>query len=203
MLILSDGGDTASKQQTASSATNALRTATNVSADVVAFGTETDQSTLAQFAMAGRGQLISAASASQLVSAFAKAAQSFTEQMLVTASVPPELSGKQELSRFPLRQAIRSSAELAVTMPGAVTAQSPTTQVRQRAWNSYLADLACLTFCVFLGSACCRCGAVTSSPENEERIAEVEGYRSWSAGTQSPEDVGLRRPPFASGANPP
>src|SRR5207245_1518005 len=77
-----------------SGALQALQQA-RASTDVVAFGAGADQRVLSQLAAAGHGRLLSASSATELASAFGSAAQSFSEQVLVTVTIPPELSGKQ------------------------------------------------------------------------------------------------------------
>ena len=198
LLILSDGDDTASKQQNVSSITDALRAASKISADVVAFGADADQTILGQLASAGHGQLLSATDSNQLTSAFGQAAKSFTEQMLITATVPDELSGKKgtlSVSVTAGSQVVHATS--AVTLPGAAATSAATTEVTEAQAGKpgivTLPILAALLFCIFLALCLVALwGSVTSSTENNERIAEVEGYslNAPPPAKEAPEEVG-------------
>ena len=91
LLVLSDGGDNTSTVSL-SAITAALRLS-SVSADFVAFGLDADQAVLGSLARAGHGRMLPVRDTTALGSAFSTAAQSFSQQALITAAVPPSLAG--------------------------------------------------------------------------------------------------------------
>ncbi|MGA8979479.1 MAG: type II secretion system F family protein [Pedococcus sp.] len=97
ILLLSDGGDTASK------ATQAQATATlksnDVRAEAVSFkSTEGNVSVLKGFASAGGGSVVSAANAGAVASAFTTAAKTLASQLTFSLPLPPGVTAVQNIS---------------------------------------------------------------------------------------------------------
>ncbi|MFC8502964.1 type II secretion system F family protein [Pedococcus sp. NPDC057267] len=92
IILLSDGGDTASRKATKASATQTLRTA-KVRAEAIAFKTaESDNSVLAGFAQAGGGSVASAGDSAAVKAAFEAAAKVLDSQVGFTVQLDPGLS---------------------------------------------------------------------------------------------------------------
>jgi len=186
LLVLSDGADTSSKQAL-SGALQALQQA-RASTDVVAFGAGADQRVLGQLAAAGHGRMLSARSATELASAFGSAAQSFSEQVLVTVTIPPELSGRQGRLTITLAAAghtIKVNQDLAlpvVSMPPTVA--SPAVQAPSAASSLVnMPLLLAVTFGGLLGLCLLAFWRPAGTPvtSNRRRMAEVERYRIGSS----------------------
>jgi Flp pilus assembly protein TadB/Mg-chelatase subunit ChlD len=182
LLILSDGDDTSSKLALGS-ALKALQLA-QVSTDVVAFGSGADQRILSQLASAGHGRMLPANSATELASAFGAAAQSFSEQMLVTVTVPPALSGKQGRLTITLAaagQTIKVNQELSLpTVSTQSAVAQPNAEVRPAASSLInMPMLLAATFAGLLGLCLLAFWRPAGAPamSNRRRIAEVERYR--------------------------
>ena len=93
MLILSDGEDTSSRRRLADATRSLSGTSTGV--DAVGIDVTGDQVTVLQkLATAGSGRVLRTSGLEQLGSAFVEAARTFSEQVTVTANIPPELAGQ-------------------------------------------------------------------------------------------------------------
>ena len=99
ILLLSDGGDTASSRATQASVT-ALLKATKIRAEAVAFKS-TDGSAnavaLRDFAAAGGGKVVSASNAGAVQSAFTSAAKTLASQLTFSMPLPPGVSAVQNV----------------------------------------------------------------------------------------------------------
>jgi tight adherence protein B len=96
ILLLSDGGDTASKA-TQAQATSALKSG-GVRAEAVSFkSTEGNVSVLKGFASAGGGSVISAANAGAVASAFTTAAKTLASQLTFSMPLPPGVVAVQNI----------------------------------------------------------------------------------------------------------
>lgn len=96
ILLLSDGGDTASKS-TQAQATAALKT-NDVRAEAVSFkSTEGNVSVLKGFATAGGGSVVSAANAGAVASAFTSAAKTLASQLTFSMPLPPGVTAVQNI----------------------------------------------------------------------------------------------------------
>jgi tight adherence protein B len=92
MLILSDGADTVSKAT--QPATIAAVKSSNVTVDAVAFQTKEGEDTdLKAYAVTGHGHTVAASKAGDVGAAFREAARAISNQLVVTADVPPGVSG--------------------------------------------------------------------------------------------------------------
>jgi tight adherence protein B len=92
VLVLSDGGDTAS-QATLRQATNVIEDSGAV-LDAVSIGTDTQQvRQLQRLVDAGRGRLIASDDLAAVGAAFTAAARSVSSQVAITANLPVELAG--------------------------------------------------------------------------------------------------------------
>ncbi len=97
ILLLSDGGDTASSTSTKASATQALKSA-GVRAEAVSFkSSEGDTSVLAGFAAAGGGRVVSAANSGAVQSAFTTAAKTLASQLTFSLPLPEGVSAVQNV----------------------------------------------------------------------------------------------------------
>jgi tight adherence protein B len=97
ILLLSDGGDTASKAATQASAVASLKSA-KVRAEAVSFkSSEGDTAALQQFASAGGGKVVSAANAGAVQSAFTSAAKTLASQLSFSLPLPEGVSGVQNV----------------------------------------------------------------------------------------------------------
>lgn len=145
IILLSDGGDTASAKATRASATAALRTA-GVRAEVVGFKTgESDNSVLADFAKAGGGSVAAAGNAEAVARAFTAAARALDSQVTfamrtgtLTGSQPIVITGTAGGRQFRASATVDLDAAPVVapstapvpdpsTAPSAVTAYKPIT----------------------------------------------------------------------------
>ena len=96
ILLLSDGGDTASKT-TQAQATSALKRG-GIRAEAVSFkSTEGNVSVLKGFASAGGGSVVSAANAGAVASAFTTAAKTLASQLTFSMPLPPGVSAVQNV----------------------------------------------------------------------------------------------------------
>ena len=96
ILLLSDGGDTASKA-TQAQATAALKN-NDVRAEAVSFkSTEGNVSVLKGFASAGGGSVVSAANAGAVASAFTTAAKTLASQLTFSMPLPPGVTAVQNI----------------------------------------------------------------------------------------------------------
>ena len=96
ILLLSDGGDTASKT-TQAQATGALKRG-GIRAEAVSFkSTEGNVSVLRGFASAGGGSVVSAANAGAVASAFTTAAKTLASQLTFSMPMPPGVSAVQNI----------------------------------------------------------------------------------------------------------
>lgn len=96
ILLLSDGGDTASKT-TQAQATSALKRG-GIRAEAVSFkSTEGNVSVLKGFASAGGGSVVSAANAGAVASAFTTAAKTLASQLTFSMPMPPGVSAVQNI----------------------------------------------------------------------------------------------------------
>jgi Flp pilus assembly protein TadB/Mg-chelatase subunit ChlD len=94
MLILSDGADTASRRPLV--ATTARLRSSGVGTDAVGISlTGRERGILRRLAAAGSGRVLTASGLGQLDSAFVRAAQTFSQQVSVTADLPAALAGRQ------------------------------------------------------------------------------------------------------------
>jgi tight adherence protein B len=181
LLILSDGADTASKTSRAA-AISGLR-GTSASADVVALGSQADQPILSEFATAGRGQLLSARNATDITAAFGTAAQSFSQQVLVTATLPADLAGTNDKLDVALSAAglsVRTTQPLSIS--GSVAPAPPAlSAVRDLPASTGFVNLPLMLALTF-GGILALCGIVLfakggSAPGNRQRLAELDRYR--------------------------
>lgn len=99
ILLLSDGGDTASAHATQSSVTAELRAA-KIRTEAVAFKStdgSANAAALRAFAAAGGGKVVSAANAGAVQSAFTSAAKTLASQMTFSMPLPPGVSAVQNV----------------------------------------------------------------------------------------------------------
>ena len=98
ILLLSDGGDTASARASRASVTAAIK-AQKVRTEAVAFKTsDGDQSALKAFAAAGGGSVVSAANSGAVQSAFTSAAKTLASQLTFSMPLPVGVSGAQNVT---------------------------------------------------------------------------------------------------------
>jgi tight adherence protein B len=96
ILLLSDGGDTASRS-TQAAATAALKSG-GVRAEAVSFkSNEGNVAVLKGFASAGGGSVVSAANAGAVASAFTSAAQTLASQLTFSMPLPPGVTAVQNI----------------------------------------------------------------------------------------------------------
>ena len=95
ILLLSDGGDTASTKSSQASVTASIK-ARKVRTEAVAFKSgDADQSALKAFAAAGGGSVVSAANSGAVQSAFTSAAKTLASQLTFSMPLPVGVSGAQ------------------------------------------------------------------------------------------------------------
>jgi Flp pilus assembly protein TadB/Mg-chelatase subunit ChlD len=113
VVVLSDGADTSSKTSTAT-LTGHLSTS-HATLDVVAVTAEANGAVVSQLAAASGGKLISATDAAAARKAFRALASALSTPVLVTVTVPPELSGRDGTVKVVLTTADGSaSSDLSV-----------------------------------------------------------------------------------------
>jgi tight adherence protein B len=97
LILLSDGGDTASGTSTSASVVKQLRDA-KVRAEIVAFkNKESDSSVLARFATAGGGKVAAAGDSGAVKAAFTAAAEALNAQTTFSAQMPPGVKDLQSV----------------------------------------------------------------------------------------------------------
>jgi tight adherence protein B len=97
ILLISDGGDTASKTSNQAAATASLKAA-KVRAEAVSFNSgESNTAVLKGFAAAGGGSVISAANSGAVQSAFTSAAKTLASQLTFSVPLPPGVSAVQNV----------------------------------------------------------------------------------------------------------
>lgn len=120
LVILSDGGDTASGATIES--TSAALAASGARVEVVGFRTDEGQDDiLQQLAESGGGRVSSATDTDALSQAFSDAAAVLSSQVLVTAELPADVSGEVELVVEATAGSDEVSASGTVTVPEAAT----------------------------------------------------------------------------------
>lgn len=98
IILLSDGGDTASVRTTKHSATESLRAA-GVRAEVIAFKTdESDNTALKGFATAGGGSVAAAGDTGAVQAAFEAAAKVLDSQVTFSLTAPENIRSKQPVA---------------------------------------------------------------------------------------------------------
>lgn len=98
LVILSDGGDTASTSATRASVVGSLAKG-KIRAEAVAFkSSEADTGVLDAFAAAGSGRVVSAANAGAVQSAFTSAAKTLASQLSFSLPLPEGVSGVQNIT---------------------------------------------------------------------------------------------------------
>lgn len=112
LLVLSDGGDTASRSSLDLLALRLKSTRTYT--DVIAFGAKTDEAALARIAESGGGRVLRAAQGDELTAAFLSAAQTVSGRLQVALKIPARLAGSST------RMTVNATAggrPLSVTIP--------------------------------------------------------------------------------------
>jgi tight adherence protein B len=131
IILLSDGGDTASAKATRASATAALK-ANGVRAEVIGFKTgESDNTVLAGFASAGGGTVAAAGNAAAVRAAFDAAAKALDSQLNFTVDGKGVASAKQDLVLTGVADGAPFTATAALDFgaPAPVVQQTPTSDV--------------------------------------------------------------------------
>ncbi|MFI7545677.1 VWA domain-containing protein [Actinoplanes sp. NPDC049599] len=96
LVVLTDGADTASKM-TGDRLTRALKRSSAATIDAVAFGGGTDRTRLTDLTAMTGGRVFDAADPAALRSTFITLAAGLSAPVVVTATVPPSLSGRSSL----------------------------------------------------------------------------------------------------------
>ena len=124
LLLLSDGGDTASSATQASTVA-ALKTA-KVRAEAVSFkSTDSNVSVLTSFAKAGGGSVVSAANAGSVQNAFTTAAKTLASQLSFSMPLPAGVGGAQNVA-IAGKSSGKAFSTTALVDFGAGVAASPT-----------------------------------------------------------------------------
>jgi len=191
IVLLSDGGDTASAKATQSSATTALRR-NGVRAEVIGFKTgESDNSVLKGFASAGGGTVAAAGNAAAVRTAFDTAAKALESQVSFSVTPPSGAASKQELSltgtadgrTFRAIGLVDFGASAATTpapTPSATAAVAPIEAPRFSGPKGFSPLLLIALGALFLGLAGLTAALVVRPSQNsrQNRVAGIEQYVS-------------------------
>ncbi len=125
IVLLSDGGDTASR--TSSRSVTAALKAKGVRAEVVGFGTsESDTTVLSAFATAGGGSVASGDDAKSVDNAFSAAARALDSQVTFSVDLPENANGKLTLAGLASGVPFTATADLAQARIVAAPVPTPT-----------------------------------------------------------------------------
>jgi len=185
LVILSDGDDTAS--QLALPAVLRLLAQARVPADVVAFRLPgNDQNVQHQIGAASGGRVLPASSAAELATAFAVAADTFTDSASVGVDVPANLAGTQALisvsaaaGKYPISATTTVKfAGLAPTAAPSPPEDAPSTAAKPATHsNSSMWLVLALTFCGLLSVLLLVFWRPKRTRTVSDRIAAMQRYR--------------------------
>ncbi len=198
LVILSDGDDTASRL--ALPAVLQLLTQAHVPADVVAFRLPgNDQNVQHQIGAASGGRVLPASSAEELATAFAVAADTFTDTAWVRVDVPANLAGTEGLinvsaaaGKYPI--SATTTVKFAGVAPTAAPspAQAPPSATSQPATHSNSSMMwlvLALTFCGLLSVLLLIFWRPTRTTTVSDRIAAMQRYRLLGAAETEAKEV--------------
>ena len=201
IVLLSDGGDTASDRASRAGATSALRRA-GVRAEIVGFKTgESDNSVLTDFAKAGGGTVASAADAQAVSKAFAAAAKALDSQVTVSLQTGT-LNGQQpvELTGTAGGKAFRAvtTVDLDAAPAPATSAAAPPALDAPDVVSAYRPPVLELPTSVFIGGAALLLGLLAaaviffapSSSRGSQRAQAIEQYVTPASAVQVKVDNG-------------
>ncbi len=152
VLLLSDGGDTASKTTLADVTTKAAESGAVV--DAVAFQTEESVGqTLTGIADATNGRVITVTAPGDVSTAFAASAQETANQVVVTADVPTQFSGASATVTVAADVAGSTDSDSAVVTLGTAAPQGATSAVAQTGLFGSTWALALALLAIFAGIA--------------------------------------------------
>jgi Flp pilus assembly protein TadB/uncharacterized protein YegL len=187
LLILSDGADTTSKHSLA--AVIAAIKRSGVSTDAVGIGLSgTQRVALTQITAAGSGRVLSTSSLGELSSAFVEAAQTFSQQILVSAETPASMAAKRITITATVKAAGRDvtasgnlrlpalSASSATSSSGPATGAAPLSPAKAHLPVLLLA----LTFLGLFGVGILLLWKPKSGNSRQHRLDQLSAYR-WSA----------------------
>jgi len=188
IVLLSDGGDTASDRASRAGATSALRRA-GVRAEIVGFKTgESDNSVLGDFAKAGGGTVASAADAQAVSKAFAAAAKALDSQVTIAIRTGT-LSGQQPVvvTGTAGGKAFRAATTLDLdAAPAAIPSAAPPTPALDppEVVSAYRPPVLELPLSVYIGGAALLLGLLAaaviffapSSNRGSQRAQAIEQY---------------------------
>lgn len=198
LVILSDGDDTASRL--ALPAVLQLLTQAHVPADVVAFRLPgNDQNVQHQIGAASGGRVLPASSAEELATAFAVAADTFTDTAWVRVDVPANLAGTEGLinvsaaaGKYPI--SATTTVKFAGVAPTAAPspAQAPPSATSQPATHSNSSMMwlvLALTFCGLLSVLLLAFWRPSRTTTVSDRIAAMQRYRLLGAAETEAKEV--------------
>jgi Flp pilus assembly protein TadB/Mg-chelatase subunit ChlD len=197
LLILSDGDDTASRL--ALPAVLGLLAQAHVPADVVAFRLPgNDQNVQHQIGAASGGRVLPASSAAELATAFAVAAETFTDSASVRVDVPANLAGTQAVvsvsaaaGKYPI--STTTTVKFAGVAPTAAPspAEAPPSAAAKPAAhsNSMMWLVLALTFCGLLSVLLLAFWRPNRTRTVSDRIAAMQRYRLLGASETEEKEV--------------
>jgi tight adherence protein B len=185
MLILSDGADTSSSHPLAT-VTSALK-GSGIGVDAVGIELTGDQrKVLQQITAAGAGQLLSSSGLDQLPAAFVRAAQTFSQQVDVTADLPSGLAGHRISVVATLRAGNRElRAAATVQIPAPIPASGPSGAAAAATRGAALPvagpppALMALIFLALLGVGLLLVWNPKPKPAAQQRLEQLHSY-AWS-----------------------
>jgi Flp pilus assembly protein TadB/Mg-chelatase subunit ChlD len=184
MLILSDGADTTSQHML--SAATAAVTGSGIGVDAIGIDLSGLQRTVLQrITAAGSGRVLSTQGLDQLDSAFVDAAETFSQQVTVTADIPASLAGQHVKILTTVTaagHAITATASFqlpTLARPAPAPSHAAATSSHLATTKLPLAVLV-LTFLGLLGVGLLALGNPKPSSDRDARLDQLGDYR-WSA----------------------
>jgi Flp pilus assembly protein TadB/Mg-chelatase subunit ChlD len=187
VLVLSDGADTSSRHSLPQVAARLAASGTGM--DAVGIGLSAPQRTvLRHLTAAGAGRLLPTSGLDQLDSAFTQAADTFSQQVTVTADVPPALAGKTVTVVATLHAAGHEvTATSTVDLPARAASSPASSRAAPTAGHRLPFVVLALTFLGLLALGLVLITPASRKPGRKDRLEDLDPYR-WSAPSASSPD---------------
>jgi tight adherence protein B len=192
VLVLSDGADTASTM-TAERLTTALKRSSAATVDAVAFGGATDRARLADLTGATGGRVYDAADPAALRSRFASLAAELSAPVLVTATVPSALSGRQTVMSVRVSAGgVVTGADTAVVFRPDLTYLPPRTSfTAPRTGDAGLVSVVVLVAVALLAGGLLVLSPAARRSSLQRRLDDLERFTGRGAGAPAaPDETG-------------
>lgn len=192
MLIVSDGADTSSRHRIA----DVTASLSGVGVDAVGIGLSGEQRTVLQrITAAGSGRVLPTSGLDQLTSAFVRAAQTFRQQLTVSADIPASLAGRRvTLTATVAADGQDLTATIHADLPSlAGPATGPSTETSTESGDAATTTntpvyLIVLTFFLLLGLGLLLVWKPPAAPGRGERLDQLQAYQ-WGVQVGAPQPV--------------